>query len=443
MVNTVGARGKRWTSLSHAGKRIIVRPPYATRWDSLASNPNDFPFKAADVNTLLNTLDNAFNALELAGLVSDFERIRVNIDECLDGADQAFISFNKVVAEANEQKKKWIGLAMKIVGGGLSAVGGPLGGLLGNLLVEGAQHVIKIAIDAASVSAKATELSKTAAEKATSFIEEKLQKKLFIVPESDASLFDLKTKIRRLFPELVDDVIKALKHGINEVTGVVKVDRPPLTDPQRRSATMDLLWTVFDKNLKAVTDDFLVAATQAHVTELTNDVTAAVLGSFKLNHFQFADKSDLKRYFELRYLARLTLDLAAQSKDPPGAVVDAFVRLNIVGKWAKGYGFIGKSSDQMRAEILAAGKIRIGTHHVSEREKLMLRMMCKYIDQRVQPMDVALGRRRAADIDAAIQKYAKDVTDYVERMKREGRGSDVTAEKLEQLGDPLYGGSAP
>lgn len=58
-------------------------------------------------------------------------------------------------------------------------------------------------------------------------------------------------------------------------------------------------------------------------------------------------------------------------------------------------------------------------------------------------MDVALGRRRAADIDAAIQKYAKDVTDYVERMKREGRGSDVTAEKLEQLGDPLYGGSAP
>ncbi|MBM3601867.1 MAG: hypothetical protein FJX35_27040 [Alphaproteobacteria bacterium] len=421
--------------------RWMTRQSYATQWTALAQHPSDFPFTADNVNTLLVAIDTAFTALRLAELVSDLERVRFNIDECLDAAEKGFTAFNKVVAAANEEKQKWIGLAMKVVGTGLAAVGGPLGGLVGKLLVDGVQHLVSIAVDAAAMSAKASELgSTTAATKATEFIQGKIQNKLFLKPESDASFSALKTKIRLQFTQLVVDVMKAIKLGINEVTGVIEVpgESPPPT-LQHRNAAMALLWKVFDKKLKLVTGTYLLAATQDHVTDLTNDVVGAVMRSFSLNSFQFADKGDLERYFELRYLSRLVLDLAAQRKDAPDAVVNEFVRLNIVGKWTQ-LVLRGPGGDQQRADIRAAGKIRYGLRHVSEREKLMLRSMCKYIDQRVQPMDVALGRRRASEVDDAIKQYARDVTDYVEQMKSQGRESEVTAESLEALAD--YSGTS-
>jgi hypothetical protein len=64
----------------------------------------------------------------------------------------------------------------------------------------------------------------------------------------------------------------------------------------------------------------------------------------------------------------------------------------------------------------------------------MLRTMSKFIDVRVQPMDVALGRVRAEALDGQMKDYARAVTDYVEKMKSEGTESQVTAQSLEEIG---------
>jgi hypothetical protein len=362
-------------------------------------------------------------------------RVQVNIEECLDAAQSAFTSYNQVVAAANEDKRKLIGLAMKIVGGGLAAVGGPLGGLLGNLLVEGIERVVHVALDAAAVSKKSSDaLSTTGAEKAVEFIEGKLQAKMFLEPASDASIADIKTRLRLQFAEFKTDIVSAIKHGVNEVTHIVEVPGRAVSADQRRSAVMALLWTMFEKKLKLITGGHLAAAVQDELAELSADLVAKVYAAFKLNHFQFADKGDLARYFELRFLARLVLDLGRDNKSVPDKVVDAFVRLGVVGKWTKGFGIFGKSGDQERAEIRAAGKIRYGGRHASEREKLMLRTMSKFIDVRVQPMDVALGRVRAEALDGQMKDYARAVTDYVEKMKSEGTESQVTAQSLEEIG---------
>lgn len=416
--------------------RWPTRPGHATQFAKLATNPADFPFEAGHVNLVLTNVDNFFRALQLADLMERLGRVQVNIEECLDAAQSAFTSYNQVVAAANEDKRKLIGLAMKIVGGGLAAVGGPLGGLLGNLLVEGIEKVVHIALDAAAVSKKASDaLSTTGAGKAVEFIEGKLQAKMFLTPASDASIADIKTRLRLQFAEFRTDIVNAIKHGVNEVTHVVEVPGRAVTADQRRSAVMALLWTMFEKRLKLISGDYLVAAVQDELTELSADLVTKVYATFKLNHFQFADKGDLARYFELRFLARLVLDLSQQDKSVPDKVVDAFVRLGVVGKWTKGFGIFGKSGDQERAEIRAAGKIRYGGRHASEREKLMLRTMCKFIDQRVQPMDVALGRIRAEAVDNQMKDYARAVTDYVEQMKSQGTESQVTAQSLEEIGN--------
>ncbi|MSP87441.1 MAG: hypothetical protein EXQ92_01315 [Alphaproteobacteria bacterium] len=326
---------------------------------------------------------------------------------------------------------------MKIVGGGLAVVGGPLGGLLGKLLVEGIEKVVYIALDAAAVSKKASgALSTTGAEKAVEFIEGKLQTKMFLTPASDDSIADLKTRLHLQFTEFSSEIVAAIKHGVNEVTHVVALPGRPPNAAQRRSAVMALLWTMFDKKSKSITGDILVAAVQDELTELSEDLVANVYATFKLNHFQFAAHVDLARYFELRYLARLVLDLSHQNKSVPEKVIDAFVRLGVVGKWTKFSGIFGKSNKQEREEIRAAGKFRYGGNHASEREKLMLRTMCIFIDQRVQPMDVALGRVKAGELDIQIEVYARAVTDYVEQMKLKGTESQLTAQSLERLVPP-------
>jgi len=414
----------------------LTRPSYATQWSAMSRHPDDFPFSKTNVNSLLIAMDTLFTARDLAALQKGIEGVRTNINASLGSAHKAFIEFNKVVAVVNEEKQKYIGLAMTIIGGALSAVGGPLGGLVGKLLVEGVQHVVRIALDAAAVSAKATELgSGTAATKAAEFIQSKLQDKLFLKPESDTSLESLQTDIERQFNKFFDDIVDAIWHGINNVTGVVKVPgKPTPSEDVRSSAAMALLWKVFDKELKLIAGDDLQRAAHQHMLHLSDGVINSITAAFGLNRFKFAEKPDLQRFFELRYLARLVLDLAAQRKDPSDAVVNELEKLNIVGKWTQLVVF-EPNGDQQRATIYAAGKIRYGKRHVSEREKLMLRTMCKYIDQRVQPMDVAFGRRRASEVDDAIKQYARDVTDYVKKMKSQGRESEVTAESLEALAD--------